>query len=156
MFWFFFLLLPHVACEFLVRKPRVRRKLLRWELRVGRTGLTENLRPQQIFIRVRSHRGPHLSTKTQLYPIAYKLQCWKPQAKQPVKQEHNPTHKKKMRWQKNMSQMKEQGKNLQHQINEEEIGNLPEKEFRIIVRMIQNGSEWKHGLRKYKKCLTRT
>ena len=52
--------------------------------------------------------------------------------------------------------MKEQGKNLQHQINEEEIGNLPEKEFRIIVRMIQNGSEWKHGLRKYKKCLTRT
>ena len=40
------------------------------------------------------HRGPHLSTKTQLYPIAYKLQCWKPQTKQPVKQEHNPTHKK--------------------------------------------------------------
>ena len=34
-----------------------------------------------------------------------------------------------MRWQKNMSQMKEQGKNLQDQINEEEIGNLPEKEF---------------------------
>ena len=26
-----------------------------------------------------------------------------------------------------MSQMKEQGKNLQDQINEEEIGNLPEK-----------------------------
>ena len=30
-----------------------------------------------------------------------------------------------MRKQKNMSQMKEQGKNLQDQINEEEIGNLP-------------------------------
>ena len=30
--------------------------------------------------------------------------------------------KKKMRWQKNMSQMKEQGKNLQDQINEEETG----------------------------------
>ena len=44
-----------------------------------------------------------------------------------------------MRWQKNMSQMKEQGKNLQDQINEEEIGNLPEKEFRVmIVKMIQN------------------
>ena len=44
-----------------------------------------------------------------------------------------------MRWQKNMSQMKEQGKNLQDQINEEEIENLPEKEFRImIVKMIQN------------------
>ena len=35
--------------------------------------------------------------------------------------------------------MKEQGKNLQDQINEDEIGNLPEKEFRVmIVKMIQN------------------
>ena len=35
--------------------------------------------------------------------------------------------------------MKEQGKNLQDQIKEEEIGNLPEKEFRVmIVKMIQN------------------
>ena len=40
---------------------------------------------------------------------------------------------------KNMLQMKEQGKNLQDQINEDEIDNLPEKEFRImIVKMIQN------------------
>ena len=38
-----------------------------------------------------------------------------------------------------MSQMKEQGKNLQDKINEEEIGNLPEKEFRVmVVKMIQN------------------
>ena len=44
-----------------------------------------------------------------------------------------------MRWQTNMSQLKEEGKNLQDQINEEEIGNLPEKEFRVmIVKMIQN------------------
>ena len=44
-----------------------------------------------------------------------------------------------MRRQKNMSQMKEQGKILQNQINEEEIGNLPVKEFReMIVKMIQN------------------
>ena len=96
---------------------------------------------QGIFTGVRSHGFPHLSNKTQLYPIAYKLQCWKPQAKQPVKQEHNSTHKKekKMRWQKNMSQIKKQGKNLQDQISEEEIGNLPEKEFRVmIVEMIQN------------------
>ena len=35
--------------------------------------------------------------------------------------------------------MKDQGKNLQDQINEEEISNLPEKEFRVmIVKMIQN------------------
>ena len=38
-----------------------------------------------------------------------------------------------------MAQMNEQGKNLQDQINEEEIGNLPEKELRVmIVKMIQN------------------
>ena len=35
--------------------------------------------------------------------------------------------------------MKEQGKNLPDQTNEEEIGSLPEKEFRVmIVKMIQN------------------
>ena len=35
--------------------------------------------------------------------------------------------------------MKEQDKNLQEQLNEEEIGNLPEKEFRVmIVKLIQN------------------
>ena len=38
-----------------------------------------------------------------------------------------------------MYQMKEQGKNPLDQINEEEIGSLPEKEFRVmIVKMIQN------------------
>ena len=41
--------------------------------------------------------------------------------------------------QRNMQQMKEQGKNPQEQTNEEEIGSLPEKEFRVmIVKMIQN------------------
>ena len=44
-----------------------------------------------------------------------------------------------MRIQRNTQQMKEQGKNPPDQINEEEIGSLPEKEFRImIVKMIQN------------------
>ena len=38
-----------------------------------------------------------------------------------------------------MSQMKEQGKILQDQINEGEIGNLPEKKIRVmIVKMSQN------------------
>ena len=38
-----------------------------------------------------------------------------------------------------MLQKKEHGKNLEDKINEEEIGNLPEKEFRVmIVKMIQN------------------
>ena len=38
-----------------------------------------------------------------------------------------------------MLQMKEKGEDLQDQIIEDEIGNLPEKEFRVmIVKMIQN------------------
>ena len=34
--------------------------------------------------------------------------------------------------------MKERGKNPPDQINEEEIGNLPEKEFRVMIVKIQN------------------
>ena len=38
-----------------------------------------------------------------------------------------------------MLQTKEKGKNLQNQINEDKIGNLPEKEFRVMrVKIIQN------------------
>ena len=60
----------------------------------------------------------------------------------------------KMGRQRNMQQMKEQGKNPPDQTNEEEIGSLPEKEFRVkIVKMIHILEiEW----RKYKKRLTRT
>ena len=44
-----------------------------------------------------------------------------------------------MLFRSNTQQMKEQGKNLQDQINEDEIGNLPEKELRVmIIKMIQN------------------
>ena len=44
-----------------------------------------------------------------------------------------------MRRQRNTEQMKEQGKNPPDQTNDEEIGSLPEKEFRVmIVKMIQN------------------
>ena len=44
-----------------------------------------------------------------------------------------------MRRQRNTQQVKEQGKNPPDLTNEEEIGSLPEKEFRImIVKMIQN------------------
>ena len=45
----------------------------------------------------------------------------------------------KMKRQRNTQQVKEQEKCLPNQTKEEEIGNLPEKEFRIlIVKMIQN------------------
>ena len=53
----------------------------------------------------------------------------------------DPKHSKlnKMRRRRNTQQMKEQGKNPADQTNEEEVGSLPEKEFRVmIVKMIQN------------------
>ena len=41
--------------------------------------------------------------------------------------------------QRNATQTKQQARNTEVQINEEEIGKLPEKEFRImIVKMIRN------------------
>jgi len=44
-----------------------------------------------------------------------------------------------MKTQRSTAQMKEQTKNTEVQINEEEIGKPPEKEFRImIVKMIKN------------------
>ena len=44
----------------------------------------------------------------------------------------------RMKKQKAMSQMKEQDKTPEKQLNEVEIGKLPEKEFRImIVKIIQ-------------------
>ena len=47
--------------------------------------------------------------------------------------------KKIMERQRNTAQMKEQTRNTEVQINEEQTGKLPEKEFRIIiVKMIKN------------------
>ena len=44
-----------------------------------------------------------------------------------------------MRRQRNTQQVKKQSKNPSDQTNEEEIGSLPEKEFRVmIVKMIQH------------------
>ena len=39
-----------------------------------------------------------------------------------------------MKRQKNTTQMKEQTRSIEVQINEEEIGKLPEKEFRIMMK----------------------
>ena len=59
-----------------------------------------------------------------------------------------------MKRQRNTTQMKEQTRNTEVQINEEEIGKLPEKEFRImIVKMIKTlKAKW----RKCKNQLTKT
>ena len=72
---------------------------------------------------------------------------------QPAKRSLKHSKLSKMRRQRNRQQMKEQGKNPPDQTNEEEIGSLPEKEFRVmIVKMILILEiEW----RKYKERLTR-
>ena len=56
-----------------------------------------------------------------------------------------------------MLQMKEQDKNLQEQLNEEDISNLSEKEFRVmIVKMIQNlGKSMQARIEKIQNCLTK-
>ena len=44
-----------------------------------------------------------------------------------------------MKWQRKIQQVKEHDKYPPNQTKEEEIGNLPEKEFRIMIaKMIQN------------------
>ena len=53
----------------------------------------------------------------------------------------NHIHRKidKMKRQRTMHKMKEQDKTQEKQLNEVEIGNLPEKEFKImIVKMLQD------------------
>ena len=59
-----------------------------------------------------------------------------------------------MKRQRNTAQTKEETRNTEVQINEEEIGKLPEKEIRItIVKMIKNlTTKW----RKCKNQLTKT
>ena len=60
-----------------------------------------------------------------------------------------------MKRQRNTTQMKEQARNPEVQINEEEIGKLPEKEFRIMI-----ANTIKKNLKtKWRKCknqLTKT
>lgn len=47
-----------------------------------------------------------------------------------------------MRWQKNGFQTKEEDKTQKEELSEVEIGNLPKKEFRVmIVKMIQELGE---------------
>jgi len=80
-----------------------------------RAGLTGNIRPQGILIRVQYPRSPYLKTKTQLYPTACKLNCWKLQAEQLVKEEHSSSHQK----------------NFQDQIKEEEVGEIGSHQLQI-------------------------
>ena len=93
-FSFFFppFLLSPVVDRVLVLQPGVRPKPLRWESRVQDIRPPETSRPHVISIGKSSPRDLHLNTKTQLHPMASKLQCCTPHAKQLARQEHNSTH----------------------------------------------------------------
>ena len=51
---------------------------------------------------------------------------------------HKSTNRKldKMRQQRNMFQRKEQDKTPERELSKVEIGSLPEKEFRVVIRKI--------------------
>ena len=61
-----------------------------------------------------------------------------------------------MKRQRNTTQMKEQTRNTEDQINEEEIGKLLEKEFRIIIIVKMIKKTLKTKWRKCKNQLTKT
>ena len=57
-----------------------------------------------------------------------------------------------MKRQRNTTQIKEQTRNTEVQINEEKIGKLPEKEFRVmIVKMIKNLKNKMEKMHQFKK-----
>ena len=72
----------------------------------------------------------------------------------PTQQKTKTKTKKKKKKERNDSKYvtKEQCNNLQDQINEEEIGNIPEKEFKVMIT--KTFQDMKNRWRKYKKHLT--
>ena len=71
-------------------------------------------------------------------PKGRKNSTLKPGKRRPQTQLLFKKERKKMKRQRNTTQMKEQTRNTEVQINEEEIGKLPEKEFRIMIIKIKN------------------
>ena len=70
-----------------------------------------------------------------------------------------------MKRQRNIQQIREHNKSPQNQTKEEEIGSIPEKEFRIMIGKVIQNLENKMELKikrlearieKMQKCLTRT
>ena len=80
-----------MACGILAHKPGVRLQPVVGALSLNHWTNREPQTPGNIHWSEAS-QGPHLDTKTQLYLTVYRLQCWKPQAKQPVSRENNATH----------------------------------------------------------------
>ena len=95
-FFFSFFSLPFlprlVTGRALVLWPGVRPEPPRWESQVQDIGPPETFWPHVIPIGESSPRDLRLSAKTQLHPMASKLQYWTPHAKKLARQEHSPTH----------------------------------------------------------------
>ena len=95
---------------------------------------TQGLKPglphcRQILFQLTNHRRAETKIK--------KNSTLKPGKRRP--QPGKSKLKKIMKKQRNTTQLKDQTRNTEVQINEEEIGKLPEKVFRImIVKMIKN------------------
>ena len=123
-----FLLPHHAAGRILVPRLGVRREILWWGCQVQTTELTENLNPPGILIKSEvPSRYRDLAVQNWLQTPVLET-SW--QTTLPIKKERQP---------KSMLQTKEQFKNQQDQINEEETGNRPQIEFRVMtVKMIQN------------------
>ena len=94
IFLSFFLpfVLSRVADRVLMPWPGVTPEPLRWGSWVQDTGPPETSRPHVLPIGESPPRDLHLNAKSQIHPVASKLQCWMPHAKQLARQEHNPTH----------------------------------------------------------------
>ena len=93
---FSFFFLPFLPCcvagKVLLHQPGVGPEPPRWESRVQDVGPPETSWPHRILISESAPRDFCLKTKTQLQPRTSRLQCWTPNAKQLVRQEHNPNH----------------------------------------------------------------
>ena len=59
-----------------------------------------------------------------------------------------------MKWQSNTTQMKEQTRNTEVQINEEEIRKLSEKEFRIMI--VKMNKTLENRMEKMQESITKT
>ena len=85
--------LPHAAAfGVLVLWSVVGPETPRWESQVQEIGQPENSWLHGILISESFSRGFHHNTKTQINPMASKLQCWTRHMKQLERQEHNPTN----------------------------------------------------------------
>ena len=59
-----------------------------------------------------------------------------------------------MKKQRNTAQMKEQARSTEVQINEEEIGKVPEKEFRIMI--VKMNKTLENRMEKMQESITKT